>query len=115
MSEQREGDLMRHPERSQAQDRRRRHCPSRYEPAVAFERVVVGTVARLSASSFTVTTGAGQVVTMNRHSSTAYWKAGSPASSRAVSCGDRVAVLATPVGTTMSAAAVAILPTQVWL
>ena len=106
---------MSHPEWSQAKDRRRRHCPSRSESVVAFERVVVGTVARVSASSFTITTGAGQVVTIGRRSSTAYWKAGSPASPRAVSSGDRVAVLATPGGATMSAAAVAILPTQVWL
>lgn len=81
----------------------------------ASERVVVGTVARVSAASFTVTTGAGEQVTVGRQSSTIYWQSGSPASPRAVICGARVAVLATPSGAAMSAAAVAVLPSKVWL
>jgi hypothetical protein len=79
-----------------------------------FGRMVVGTVAAVSAASFTITMGTGQTLTVSKRPGTTYWKAGSLASARAVTRGTRVAVLATPHGSTISATAVAVLPGHVW-
>jgi hypothetical protein len=78
------------------------------------EQVVVGTVATVSAANFTVTTGAGETVTVRKQPSTAYWKTGSLAPASAVIRGVRVAVLGTSAGPAISAAAVAVLPAYVW-
>jgi hypothetical protein len=78
------------------------------------ERVVVGTVAGVSASGITITTGTGQTVTVGRRSSTAYWQTGGLASPRAVTRGAKVAVLCTGTGPALLASAVAVLPAHVW-
>ena len=78
------------------------------------ERVVIGTVASVSASGFTVTTGTGQTVSVGRRSSTAYWQTGSLATARAITRGVKVAVLCTAAGSTLRASAVAVLPAHLW-
>jgi hypothetical protein len=78
------------------------------------EHVVVGTVTAVSPSSFTITTGAGETVTIRKQPATAYWTTGSLASAGAVIRGVRVAVLGTSAGPAVSAAAVAVLPAYVW-
>ncbi len=57
-----------------------------------------GTVASLSASKFTMTTSAGQKVTVDEASSTTYQKGMSPASSSAITTGTPVLVLGRPAG-----------------
>jgi hypothetical protein len=66
----------------------------------------VGTVGSVSTSSFTVSTSAGQKVTVHKASSTKYTKGTRPASASAVKTGEVVLVLGTTNGTT-------IMPTQV--
>ncbi len=79
------------------------------------ERVVVGTVASVSPSGFTITTGAGQTVTVSKRDTTAYWRTtGSFASPQAVTRGSRVAVLGIPAGAALAAEAVAVLPDGLW-
>ncbi|MGE5135040.1 MAG: hypothetical protein ACM32E_19295 [Gemmatimonadota bacterium] len=78
------------------------------------ERVVIGTVASVSASGITITTGTGQTVTVGRRTSTAYWQTGSLATARAVTRGVRVAVLCTAAGPALCASAVAVLPPHIW-
>jgi hypothetical protein len=72
----------------------------------------VGTVASASTSSFTVTTAAGQKVTINRTSSTKYKKGTSSASASAsaVKAGVAVLVLGTTNGTTITATQVIVQP-----
>jgi len=69
-----------------------------------------GTVASLSASKFTMTTSAGQKVTVDEASSTTYQKGMSPASSSAITTGTPVLVLGTTSGTTITAGQVIVQP-----
>jgi hypothetical protein len=80
------------------------------EVTTLFGRVVVGTVGSASSASFTIRTGADQSVTVEEQSSTAYLKAGSPASASVVTPGARVAVLGSLSGSKLSATAVAVTP-----
>jgi hypothetical protein len=66
----------------------------------------VGTVASVSTSSFTLSTSAGQKVTVNKASSTAYRKGTSSTSASAVRKGASVLVLGTTNGTTITASQV---------
>jgi hypothetical protein len=70
---------------------------------------VVGTV---STSSFTLSTAAGQKVTVDIASSTKYQKGTSSTSASAVTPGQRVLVLGTTDGTTISATQVIVQPTS---
>jgi hypothetical protein len=69
----------------------------------------VGTV---STSSFTLSTAAGQKVTVDEASSTKYQKGTSSTSASAVTPGQRVLVLGTTNGTTISATQVIVQPTS---
>jgi hypothetical protein len=69
-----------------------------------------GTVASLSASKFTMTTSAGQKVTVDEASSTTYQKGMSPASASAITTGTPVLVLGTTSGTTITAGQVIVQP-----
>ncbi len=62
-----------------------------------------GTVASVSAPSFTISTSAGQKVIVDEASSTTYQKGTSPASASAVTIGKPVLVLGTTSGTTITA------------
>jgi hypothetical protein len=62
-----------------------------------------GTVANVSASSFTITTSAGQTVAIDKTSSTTYRKGTNSASASAVKRGVSVLVLGTTNGTTIAA------------
>jgi hypothetical protein len=66
----------------------------------------VGTVAGVSASSFTLSTSAGQKVTVDKASSTTYRKGTSSTSASAVKKGKSVLVLGTVNGTTITASQV---------
>jgi hypothetical protein len=70
----------------------------------------VGTVGTLSTSSFTVTTSAGQKVTVKEASSTSYEKGTASASAGAVTAGEPVLVLGTTSGTTITATQVIVQP-----
>ncbi len=69
-----------------------------------------GTVASLSAPKFTMTTSAGQKVTVDETSSTTYQKGTSPASASAITTGTPVLVLGTTSGTTITAGQVIVQP-----
>jgi hypothetical protein len=69
-----------------------------------------GTVGSLSASAFTLTTSAGQKVTVKEAPSTAYQKLASPASAGAVTAGESVLVLGTTSSTTITATQVIVEP-----
>ena len=69
-----------------------------------------GTVASVSASKFTMTTSAGQKVTVDEASSTTYQKGMSPASASAITTGTPVLVLGTTSGTTITATQVIVQP-----
>jgi hypothetical protein len=71
----------------------------------------VGTVDSVSTSSFTISTSAGQKVTVDEASSTTYQKGASPASASAVTTGEPVLVLGTTNGTTITATQVIVRPT----
>jgi hypothetical protein len=70
-----------------------------------------GTVGSVSTSSFTMSTPAGQQVTVNEASSTTYEKGTSSTSASAVSTGEPVLVLGTTTGTTITAMQVVVQPT----
>ena len=70
-----------------------------------------GTVSNVSTSGFTLTTSAGQKVTIDEASSTAYLKGTTSTSSSAVTAGEPVLVLGTTDGTTITAAQVVVQPT----
>jgi hypothetical protein len=72
---------------------------------------VVGTVAGRSGSTFTVSTSAGQKVTVHEASSTAYQKGTGATSASAVTTGASVLVLGTTSGTTITATQVILHPT----
>jgi preprotein translocase subunit YajC len=71
---------------------------------------VVGTVGSVSASSFTVSTSAGQKVTVKRASSTTYRNGTRSTSARAITKGKPVLVLGTTNGTTITATQVVVHP-----
>ena len=70
----------------------------------------VGTVDSVSSSGFTLTTSAGQKVTIDEASSTTYEKGTSPASVSAVTKGEPVLVLGTTNSTTITATQVIVQP-----
>ncbi len=70
-----------------------------------------GTVSSVSASGFTVSTPAGQTVTVDGASSTTYQKGTSKTSASAVKTGAPVLVLGTTNGTTITATQVIVQPT----
>ena len=70
-----------------------------------------GTVGSVSTSSFTMSTPAGQKVTVDEASSTTYQKGTSSTSARAITTGERVLVLGTTSGTTITATQVIAQPT----
>jgi hypothetical protein len=69
-----------------------------------------GTVGSLSTSGFTLTTSAGQKVTIKEASSTTYQKQTSPASANAITTGEPVLVLGTTSNTTITATQVIVEP-----
>jgi hypothetical protein len=73
----------------------------------------VGTVASVSASSFTVSTAAGQKVTVAKTSATKYQKGTASAKASAVKAGVPVLVLGTTNGTAITATQVIVQPTGV--
>jgi hypothetical protein len=70
-----------------------------------------GTVGNVSRSSFTLTTSAGQKVTVGEASSTTYQKGTSSISASAIARGERIVVLGTTSGTTITAKHVIVQPT----
>ncbi|MCZ4494225.1 MAG: hypothetical protein JWP53_3156 [Conexibacter sp.] len=70
-----------------------------------------GTVSSVSKSTFTVSTSAGQKVTVHEASSTTYRKGTSSASASAVKKGEPVLVLGTTNGTTITATQIIVQPT----
>jgi hypothetical protein len=70
----------------------------------------VGTVSSVSGSGFTLSTSAGQKVTVKEASSTSYERGSSPASASAVSTGEPVLVLGTTSSTTITATQVIVQP-----
>jgi hypothetical protein len=71
-----------------------------------------GTVGSVSKSSFTLTTSAGQKVTVNKAFSTKYEKGTSSTSASAITKGERVVVLGTTSGTTIKATQVIVQTTS---
>jgi Domain of unknown function (DUF5666) len=71
-----------------------------------------GTVDSVSASGFTISTSAGQKVTVNKASSTTYQKGTSSTSASAIAKGENVLVLGTTNGTTITASQVILQPTR---
>ena len=69
-----------------------------------------GTVGSVSTSSFTMSTSAGQKVTVNEASSTTYQKGTSSTSASAITTGEDVLVLGTTSGTTIAATQVIVQP-----
>jgi hypothetical protein len=69
-----------------------------------------GTVDSVSGSRFTLTTSAGQKVTVSETSSTTYQKGTNPSSASAITTGERVLVLGTTNGTTITASHVTVQP-----
>ena len=69
-----------------------------------------GTASSVSTSGFTLTTAAGQKVTVDEASATTYQKGTSPASASAVTTGEPVLVLGTTSGTTITATQVIVQP-----
>jgi hypothetical protein len=70
----------------------------------------IGTVGSVSKSSFTLTTSAGQRVTVKRVSSTKYKKGTRPTSASAVKRGETILVLGTTNGTIITASQVIVQP-----
>jgi hypothetical protein len=70
-----------------------------------------GTVGSVSTSSFTMSTSAGQKVTVDEASSTTYQKGTSSTSASAITTGEPVLVLGTTSGTTITATQVIVQPT----
>src|ERR1019366_8735761 len=69
-----------------------------------------GTVGSVSTSSFAMSTSAGQKVTVDEASSTTYQKGTSSISASAITTGERILVLGTTSGTTITAAQVIVQP-----
>jgi hypothetical protein len=70
-----------------------------------------GTIDSVSTSSFTMTTSAGQKVTVNEAPSTTYQKGTSSTEARAMTTGECVLVLGTTSGTTITATQASVQPT----
>ncbi len=70
----------------------------------------VGTVGSVSTSGFTISTSAGQKVTVNEAPSTTYQKGTSSASASAITAGEPVLVLGTTSGTAITAQQVVVQP-----
>jgi hypothetical protein len=70
-----------------------------------------GTVDTVSTSRFTISTSAGQKVTVNKASSTKYQTGTSSSSASAIATGEGVLVLGTTSGTTITASQVIVQPT----
>jgi hypothetical protein len=70
-----------------------------------------GTVVGLSSSSFTISTPAGQKVTVDESSSTTYQNSTSSTSASAIATGEYVVALGTTSGTTITATQVIVQPT----
>jgi hypothetical protein len=73
----------------------------------------IGTVGNVSKSSFTLTTSAGQKVTVKKVSSTTYTKRAKKASASAVKRGATVLAVGTTNGTTITASQVIVQPVSV--
>ena len=71
-----------------------------------------GTVGSVSTASFTMTTSAGQKVTVNEASATTYQNGTSSTSASAITTGEPVLVLGTTNGTTITATQVIVQPTS---
>ncbi len=71
---------------------------------------VVGTISSVSTSSFTVTTSAGQKMSVKKASSTSYRKGSRSTAASAVTKGNRVLVLGKTNGTTITATQVIVKP-----
>jgi hypothetical protein len=71
-----------------------------------------GTVTSVSKSGFTISTSAGQKVTVKKASSTKYQKGTSSSSASAIKKGVRLLVLGTTSGTTITASKVVVQPTD---
>jgi hypothetical protein len=71
-----------------------------------------GTVSSMSTSGFTISTSAGQKVTVDEASSTTYQKGTSSTSASAITTGEPVLVLGTTNGTTITATQVIVQPTD---
>ena len=71
-----------------------------------------GTVTSVTTSGFTMSTSAGQKVTVNEASSTTYQKGTSSTAASAVTTGESVLVLGTTSGTTITATQVVVQPTD---
>jgi hypothetical protein len=71
-----------------------------------------GTVGSVSTSSFTMSTSAGQKVTVNQASSTTYQQGTNSTSASAITPGENVLVLGTISGTTITATQVIVQPTD---
>src|SRR6266480_4044666 len=69
-----------------------------------------GTVSSLSTSGFTITTSAGQKVTVNEASATTYQKGTNSTSASAITTGEPVLVLGTTNSTTITATQVIVQP-----
>ena len=69
-----------------------------------------GTVSSVSKSSFTISTSAGQKVTVDEASSTKYQKGTNATSASAITKGERVLVLGTTNGTTITATQIIVQP-----
>jgi hypothetical protein len=69
-----------------------------------------GTVGSLSTSGFTISTSAGEKVTVSEASSTTYQKGTSSATAGSITTGERVLVLGTTSGTTITATQVIVQP-----
>ena len=69
-----------------------------------------GTVASVSATGFTMTTSAGQKVTVDQASATTYRKGTTPVSASAITTGEPVLVLGTTSSTTITATQVTVQP-----
>ncbi|MGA2529367.1 MAG: hypothetical protein ABSG36_09425 [Acidimicrobiales bacterium] len=71
-----------------------------------------GTVDAVSGSSFTMTTGAGQELTVDEQPSTTYRSRAGSASASAVTAGERVIVLGSKSGSKISATQIIVLPSS---
>jgi hypothetical protein len=84
-------------------------APARSAPA---EGGASGAVDSLSTSGFTMTTAAGQQVTVNQSSSTTYLNGTSPTTASAITTGANVLVFGTVSSTTIAATQVTVQPTD---
>ena len=84
--------------------------PSRLSSSATSRASLTGSFSGVSASGFTLTTSAGQQVTITEASSTTYEKGTSPVTPSAVTSGESVLVLGTTDSTTITATEVIVSP-----